>query len=161
MKFLEPYLTYIKMAAIAAAIVFAAWFGRHYTVMQYEEDIAEQNRQIADLKTHQAEETVKVVTKYVDRVRVVRNQSQKIASEVSTNVPPTADALCVIPAGFVRVHNEAATGVPDATGNLDEATSGVALSTVASTVADNYGTCHETAEQLKALQDWIRSTHPQ
>ena len=33
----------------------------------------------------------------------------------------------------------------------------VALSTVAETVTENYGTCHENAAQLEALQEWVRA----
>ena len=33
---------------------------------------------------------------------------------------------------------------------------GIALSTVAGTVAANYQTCHENAEQLRALQAWVK-----
>ena len=43
-----------------------------------------------------------------------------------------------------------------APGNPDAPAPGVALSTVASTVTDNYTTCHTTAAQLSALQDWVR-----
>ena len=37
----------------------------------------------------------------------------------------------------------------------NESPSGVPLSAVAAKVAENYGICHETAEQLKALQYWV------
>jgi hypothetical protein len=36
-------------------------------------------------------------------------------------------------------------------------TRGLALSAVAGTVATNYQTCHENAEQLRALQAWVRN----
>lgn len=38
----------------------------------------------------------------------------------------------------------------------DAAATGIALSAVAGTVAANYQTCHESAEQLRALQAWAR-----
>ena len=101
---------------------------------------------------------VKVVTKYVDRVQVVQGRTRTIIKEVPVYVTPAADAGCTITDGFVRVHDAAATGiVPESTGNPDAPAPGVALSTVAETVTENYGTAHEIAEQLKALQDWIRA----
>lgn len=154
-------LTQIKFIAFGVAIVFAAWFGRHYTVLQYQEQIAEQRRQIAELQAKQAEQTVKIVTEYVDRVREVKVQGDAIIKEVPVYVSQTADAQCVIPAGFVRVHDQSANGVPEPARDSDASPSGVALSAVAETVAGNYGTCRETAEQLKALQDWVRETHGQ
>lgn len=45
-----------------------------------------------------------------------------------------------------------------APGDADAPAEGLALSAVAATVVTNYQTCIENAEQLKALQDWIRQT---
>lgn len=42
----------------------------------------------------------------------------------------------------------------------DAAAAGIALSAVAGTVAANYQTCHENAEQLRALQTWIVEMTP-
>jgi hypothetical protein len=57
------------------------------------------------------------------------------------------------------VHNAAAENVPlaEPARDPDAPAPGVALSTVAETVAGNYATCHETAEQLTALQDYVRT----
>ena len=102
--------------------------------------------------------TERVVTQYVDRVKVVEGRTRTIIKEIPVYVTPAADAGCVIPVGFVRVHDAAAQGaVPVPSGNPDAPAPGVALSTVAETVTGNYGTAHEIAEQLKALQDWIRA----
>ena len=104
----------------------------------------------------QAQATVKVVTQYVDRVRVVREKGDTIIKEVPVYVPVQADAACTINRGFVRLHDAAAAGeLPTPAGDSDAAASGLALSTVAGTVTANYQTCHETAEQLRALQEWI------
>jgi hypothetical protein len=46
--------------------------------------------------------------------------------------------------------------VPDPTRLADEGTSATKLSTVTETVVGNYSICHQNAEQLKALQTWIR-----
>lgn len=100
----------------------------------------------------------RVITQYVDRVRVVRERGTTITREVPVYVTAKADAACPVPVGFVRVHNSAAQNLPlgEPAGNPDAPTPGVALSTVATTVASNYTTCHETAQQLTALQDWVR-----
>lgn len=49
----------------------------------------------------------------------------------------------------------AAGELPEPTRDADAAAAGVALSAVAGTVAANYQTCHENAEQLRALQEWV------
>nr|WP_217442977.1 hypothetical protein [Burkholderia diffusa] len=106
-----------------------------------------------------ARRDVKVVTQYVDRVQVVREKGDTIIKEVPIYVDREADRACVVPLGFVRVHDGAAANVPvGGPGNADAAPSGVALSAVAATVAGNYTTCHENAEQLIALQARVRDS---
>nr|MDN0209913.1 hypothetical protein [Xanthomonas arboricola pv. corylina] len=77
--------------------------------------------------------------------------------EIPIYVTQKADAACAIPAGFVRLHDAAASGNPagPATGDPDAPAIGITLSAVAGTITDNYTSCHATAEQLSALQDWI------
>ncbi|WP_367190092.1 hypothetical protein [Burkholderia sp. Ed8] len=106
-----------------------------------------------------ARRDVKVVTQYVDRVQVVREKGDTIIKEVPVYVDREADRACVVPVGFLRVHDGAAANVPVGDpGSADAAPSGIALSAVAATVAGNYTTCHENAEQLIALQARVRDT---
>lgn len=101
---------------------------------------------------------VKVVTQYVDRVRVIHDTTQTLQREIPSYVTPATDRAFLLPVGFVRLHDAAASGVPalPAAGPADATASDVAASTAASVITDNYGTCHENAAQLSALQDWIR-----
>ena len=109
--------------------------------------------QAAALATRQQDVTERVVTQYVDRVRTVREKAREIVKEVPVYVP--ADS-CPLPSGFRLLHDAAALGVPpvpDAAARADAAP--VPAQTAAATVADNYGTCRETAEQLRGLQAWV------
>lgn len=100
-----------------------------------------------------------VVTEYVDRVQVIKERGATIIKEVPVYVSAKADAACTVNAGFVRVHDLAAAArplpAPDIAGAANEAGSGVALSTVAETVAGNYTSCNENAEQLTQLQSLL------
>ena len=98
------------------------------------------------------------VTQYVDRERVISLKGDTIIKEVPRYVPAQADAACVVPRGFVRLHDAAAAGtVPDPdTGDADAAAPGVALSAVASTVTGNYTDSHANSEQLSTLQQALR-----
>jgi hypothetical protein len=59
------------------------------------------------------------------------------------------------------MHDAAAAGeLPESARDTDAATEGIALSAVAGIVAANYQTCHENAEQLRALQAWIWRVAP-
>jgi hypothetical protein len=95
-------------------------------------------------------------TQYVDRIRVVREKGVAVIKEVPVYVPAQADAACTINRGFVRLHDAAAAGeLPEPARDADAPAAGIALSAVAGTVAANYQTCHENAEQLRALQVWV------
>ena len=68
------------------------------------------NPEAAAIRERRAQATVKVVTQYVDRVRVVREKGETIIKEVPVYVPVQADAACTINRGFVRLHDAAAAG---------------------------------------------------
>jgi uncharacterized coiled-coil protein SlyX len=150
----------VKLWAAIAAIAFSAWFARSYTVAQYEKEIAEQNQKVAELEAENERKSAKVVTKFVERVKTIEVEGATIVKEIPVYVTKDSDAKCTIPTGFVRLHDRAANGDPGATGSAHDAPSGVDLSTVAQTVTGNYLTCRKTAEQLTALQEWVRETHP-
>lgn len=110
----------------------------------------------------EAEHAERVITQYVDRVRTVRERGHTLIQEIPVYVTQASDAACTVPAGFVRLHDDAAQNLPptapasDPAGNPDAPAPGIALSDIARAVADNYTTCHATAAQLTALQDWLR-----
>jgi len=139
-------------ALLAAALVSIGWVkGATYVQNKWDAENTRQSLQVATVKKLQAEATVQIITKYVREAR------DTIIKEVSTYVPLEADAACVLSRDFVRLHDAAASGrLPDPAGGTDAPAAGIALSTVASTVADNYERCHENAEQITALQQWIR-----
>lgn len=147
----------LAMAAFTVALVGFGWVkGASHLQTQWDAAIQQQALQAAATRERQAQATVKVVTQYVDRIRVVREKGETIIKEVPVYVPVQADAACSINRGFVRLHDAAAAGeLPEPARDADAAAAGIALSAVAETVAANYQTCHENAEQLRALQVWV------
>lgn len=145
--------------ALVAAIALGIWTVKH-RIQTAEERAATAETTALRLQgeLEQAALSERVVIHYVDRVREVRVVGATITREIPIYVTAKADAACPIPAGFVRVHDSAAQGVPvgEPTGNPDAPVPGLALSAVAATVAGNYTACHETTQQLSALQDWLR-----
>ena len=152
----------LALVALAATLVGVGWFkGTGHVQHQWDAAVAEQARQVAKVEKQQAEATVQVVTRYVDRVKVVREKGDAIIKEVPVYVPSEADAACTIHRGFVRLHDAAAAGdLPKPPGDADAPAAGLALSAVAGTIAANYQTCFENAEQLRALQAWVNETRP-
>jgi len=149
-------LTLLIAAAISLGLGWVA--GSRHVQARCDSAAAEQRLAAAEAQTRQAEATVQVVTQYVDRVQVVRERGDTILKEVPVYVPIQADAACTIHRGFVSLHDAAAAGtISESTGDADASPAGVALSTVARTLSDNYERCHENAEQLIALQAWVES----
>ena len=153
----RPY-RWLAIAALAVALTGLGWVkGAGHVQSQWDAAVHQQTLQIAAVRQRQAEATVQVVTRYVDRVRVVREKGDTIIKEVPVYVPVQADAACTINRGFVRLHDAAAAGeLPEPARDADAAAAGIALSAVAGTVAANYQACHENAEQLRALHAWVR-----
>ena len=148
----------LALAALGLALVGFGWVkGAGYVQAKWDAAVQQQALQAAAVREEQAHATVEVITEYVDRVRVVREKGDTIIKEVPVYVPVQANAACTINRGFVRLHDAAAAGaLPEPARDADAAAADIALSTVAATVATNYETCHETAEQLRALQTWVK-----
>jgi len=90
----------------------------------------------------------------------IQTLTQTLTKEVTQYVPVEVDRGVVIPWGFVRVLDAAASGSADpaslslGTGESDTAASGVTLSEIAALSAANDGVCRANAEQLAALEQW-------
>lgn len=163
---------------LLAALILASGGYVHWQNLRHARAIAQLREAEARIATYQqqtrhlqqalaeAERNERVITRYVDRVRTVRERGQTIIQKVPVYVTENSDAGCTVPAGFVRLHDDAAQNLPtpadpaDAAGHPDAPAPGIALSDIAATVTDNYTTCHATAEQLTALQDWLRGSTP-
>jgi hypothetical protein len=150
----------LALTALCIVLFGFGWLkGANHVQAQWDAATAAQQQAQAQAQIRQAQATVQVVTQYVDRIQVVREKGDTLIQEVPVYVPVQADAVCTVHRGFVSLHDAAAAGeLPKAPGDIDAPAEGLALSAVAATVVTNYQTCHENAEQLKTLQDWIRQT---
>lgn len=160
-----------KGYALIAAVCLAVGFGQGWTVRGWKADAdARADREAAHaaqiaavrnaraIERTQAETTSRIEARAAAAQVEIREVTRTIIQEVPVHVPPSVDARFDVPAGFVRVHNAAAAGVPvaaDPAGVPDDAPSGVAFSAVAGVVAGNYGQCLAIARQLTDLQDWV------
>lgn len=155
--FISNYRLPIQVASIIALSFGLYMEGGVSNQERWEAKVAEAKLELAKKETASAEATVKVVTKYVTKVEVVKEKGDTIVKEIPKLISASADDACVIPNGFVLLHNSAAKNeVPDTSGTANEGASGVKLSGVATTVTENYTTFHQVREQLKALQEWVK-----
>lgn len=88
-------------------------------------------------------------------------QTVTMTKEIPVYVSPRIDARDCIPYGLVRVLDSAALGADPASlslpaGQFDDTCAPVKASDLAANVAANYGAARANAEQLGALQGWVR-----
>jgi len=146
-----PY-RWLAMLALAATVFAIGWVkGSSQVQARWDAATGAQAVAAVTVKQRQADATVQVVTQYVDRVHTVREVGQTIIKEVPVYVPADSPAL---PGGFRVLHDAAARGELPETARAADAP-GVAAQDLADTLAANYLTCRETAEQLTALQVWV------
>jgi len=130
----------------------AGWFerGQHEKAKQRDQALAYAEA----IKKEQArgDEIEKQLTLEKTRQKIIyRNITKEVPRYVST----LSDSRCVVPVGFVLLHNAAAEArLSETASKFADSPSGIALSTVAETVTDNYATCNEIRAQLNALIDW-------
>jgi hypothetical protein len=137
----------------AAVSLFAwGWFKGSANVQRdWDTERLQTANAIAKLEAQQSQVTTKVITEYVDRVKIVREKGRTITNEVVKYVPSDT---CNLPGGFRVLHDAAASNtLPDPAAASDAAAA--PASTVATTVTENYAACHEIRAQLITLQDWI------
>ncbi|MDW5417827.1 hypothetical protein R6242_14745 [Iodobacter sp. CM08] len=158
-------MTFIQKILIGLALLFGVFglgmaTGWHYGAgriqSQWNLALANSEKAVATIQLNDAVATVQVVTEYVDKVRIVREQGQTIIKEVPIYVTQENDAAAVINNGFVSVWNAANSGLPpEAPGAADAASSGIKLSEIAEQHGIEAGYCREVEQQLTALQGWL------
>jgi hypothetical protein len=96
---------------------------------------------------------VEVITKYVDRVRVIK-EKQYVYRDQVVNVVPNQFQLS---SGWVSLHDASARGEDaDPTRSADATPSGVEDNQALGVIIENYETCRTNAEQLIGLQEYVK-----
>lgn len=154
---------WIVLLAIVLSAAIGAWGAKIVVSATYEVELAEIAKEQARLKEENAtltakasEKTVEVVTKYVDRVRVVKQKGDTIVKEVPVYVTDTANRQCTLTRGFAAVHDSSAKNIPIPKDIKADEPIDTTLSDAAKTISSNYTTCNEIREQLISLQEWVR-----
>ena len=153
---------------IAAGAALVIGFGGGYATRDGFANVAEIKRlkgDIASINATRAKEakaeklTAEIGGAASEQQSATRVEYRTLIQKVPFYVTAQADRSATVPVGFVRLHDEAANGskVPDTAAEPNDAPSGLALSTVAATVVDNYGLCKETRDNYIALQSWVTS----
>lgn len=150
---------YAVYGALALALLAVAWVhGYSRGERKLWEYQAEQAKAAVPIIVKQGETTERIVTRWREKAAEVKVVTQTVEKEVVRYVPPSADP--VLGLGWVYLHDAAAVGaVPKPAEGVDVSSPALASSEALRGVVGNYGTCHATALQLMALQEWVRSQY--
>jgi hypothetical protein len=161
------YTLYIQIALVIALFtsVFGLGYKYSWSTWQTEKNLIVQANQAlklrnSQLETRSAEVTTKVVTEYIDRVKIIEKRGQEIVKLIPEYITVKDDSECVVPNSFVRLHNLAATNsgetkVSETSTSTDGTSPTVKISKVAEVVINNYEDYYVVAERLHKLQSWV------
>jgi hypothetical protein len=112
----------------------------------------EKKIKIAEAKSNEA--NVKIVEKVITKIQVIKDTSNENKKAISKYVGDS----CELSNAAVVLHDSASQNeLPPSTISSIRGTSKVKVPELLTTVSDNYATCYETREKLKAWQDWYKT----
>lgn len=123
------------------------------------QQLINQNQVIYALQTKvkQAEISERVVTQYVDRIKIVKTQGDTIIKQVPIYITQDNDRECIVPESFRLLWDAANRGdIPEASRITNETASTVKISDIAAQKVIESTICRETEQQLVSLQDWVK-----
>lgn len=151
-------LARIAVWAVAGlSLGFAIWFHGYMTgddnLTEYK---GKQATEAVSIVVKQGKVTEKVITEYVT-VTVPKTEvvTRTIEKEVIRYETAKLDT-CPLSVAAVSLHDSAAANtVPDPARSIDGTPSGIETSALTKTATENYALCHQTANRLRALQEWV------
>jgi hypothetical protein len=114
----SPMAKYLGIALIIAGLLYSVYSaGENKVQAKWDADKAKVAAEIKKLKEASVVETVKVETKYVDRVKTVTVKGDTITQYVDRYITPEEDKGCTIPKNFILLHDSAVKNVVPAEAN--------------------------------------------
>lgn len=163
---LIPLRVWLWLGLILAAMGWHYW-DRHQAVMaeegRWKAKFVAAAQQAAKAKDEYETSSAKRALVYLKALELekanIKIRTEYIVNEAPNYVPAIADARCVVPRGFVLLHDFAASDqakISRPPSSDDITDSGIKLSTVATVVGQNYGACHELRDEVKAWRGWYQ-----
>jgi hypothetical protein len=145
-----------KLAAIAVLIASAFTIGfikgNARAEVEIQRAAAEAAEKIAELERINSEISNKVVTKYVEKVKTIKQKEYVYVDNAQKFVP----SIHNMSTGWVYLHDVSAqNGDAESSKSSDGTSSGVKDNQAIGTIVQNYSICRQNAEQLIQLQQWI------
>jgi hypothetical protein len=141
----------ISILFLVASIFFEGYLFSHKRfqaqVKEYQDKVA-----VAEAKAKDVNEKIKTVV--VEKVKIIKETTNENKTAINKYVTDE----CQLSNAAVILHDSASQNVvPPSTIGTVRGTSNVKVPELLTTVSDNYGTCYEAREKLKAWQDWYKN----
>lgn len=122
---LNPWVLLAFVLIVSGAFASGGFFGFKAGISELHEYKGKQATEAVRIITKRGEVTEKVVTKWRTVDRIIEKQGETIIKEVPIYVTAQDDAACRVPAGFIRLWNDANTGnIPEPSGAVRQPAGG-------------------------------------
>jgi hypothetical protein len=134
--------------------------GKAQCELQHEAAQKTHTEQVLDTRSKNEVSSNKEVGDTIKYVEVIKWKTKEVIKNVPAYISKSADDSCVVPVGFVRLHDLSASESGQENYTVDSITvydtpSKIKLSTVGETIAENYGTYHSEMKRFEGLQQWV------
>ena len=115
--FINTYRTPVQIAGILLLITGVYFEGGYSTEMAWRERVREAEAKVAQAEKLSAETNVQIITKFVTKTKVIREQGQDIVNYIDREVVRNQEVIrfvenCPIPSVIISTHNAAALNQP-------------------------------------------------
>ena len=145
----------VGVLCLCIGAYFFGWRGNEEHWLARVKDL-EEKVVIAESKSREVNTVIE--TKIVTKIKVVK-ETVYANKEIIREVAGTQlDSQCTLPRSSVVLHDSASRNeVARGPGSVDGTPSDIKASALLNTVVENYGSCNENIEKLKAWQEWYRA----
>lgn len=155
-----PFISRYRLPVLLLGIAltsFGAYFeGQISNNKEWEARVKEMEVKVAQAEAKAAQENVKIITKYKERVNIIKENTDENVKLIEKYVSRYDDTI-ILPNSFIVLHDSASKNeIPGGSGASDESPSNVTASQFLSTVTNNYGTCYEIREIAASWQEWYK-----
>lgn len=154
--FIKNYRIPILVAGLIVSCIGFFFEGQNYSNASWIAKVQELELKVAAAQAKSAKENVRIITKYKENTDVIKETTDENIQYIKEYVSRD-DNNVGVPNSVIVLHDSASQNVlPPGPGPAYDGTSDVKISQLTETVVDNYGTCYQIREQLKAFQEWYK-----
>ena len=144
----------VQLAAFLAIVWSTYYSGVNIERAVWQDKMNTARLEIAVLEQRAQEINAVVITEFIPKIGYIDRIEKQVVTEFVT---VESDSKCQIQNGFVRLHDSVVDQILIKPQPTDDESQKIKLSQLGETVKFNYSACQRNAEQLKQLQQWIKT----